>query len=439
MTVDSPVQLVALLAGKQPKAVIGTPESDWVDFKVPGPNGPYDLGTDKGKFELAKDVAGFANAGGGLIVCGFRAKRKANELYEMASQVAPFDKRLVNVDRYKDVISEYVRPLVKVTYTWFDHPEDDPDASGHYLVIEVAPLPEDDRWALITRSLSEDEKFVTGSWTVPIRHGDDTMRLQADTVYRLLNDGHRAWRRQTATAPQQAPADPAERRYDLRTLLRLDDVPVLFFQSTPSRPKGLIDGLHAPGGLGETLNKQDTLRGRTAFNFSPELSRPEPHDGGYLLADPPRRGLLVGPEGHVTAAAAADSDMLGWAVDRYDTGRLAVFVLTELTLEYFRLVDRHILPLVDGPWTHRIVAVDFKREPARSLVSGDDRRPVFAGDGRPATSDDWNHAWQASGDPERDAYEALRRLYPLFGLDVTVNPFVDGHTVSTKKLLAKQF
>ena len=55
-----------------------------------------------------------------------------------------------------------------------------------------------------------------------------------------------------------------------------------------------------------------------------------------------------------------------------------------------------------------------------------------------ATSDDWNHSWQALGDPERDAYEALRHIYALFGLDVTVNPFVDADRVSTAKLLAKR-
>lgn len=39
-------------------------------------------------------------------------------------------------------------------------------------------------------------------------------------------------------------------------------------------------------------------------------------------------------------------------MERYNDGsgvrRINVFVLTEITLEYFRLVDRHILALVDG-------------------------------------------------------------------------------------------
>ncbi|MCL8015853.1 hypothetical protein M1L21_32755 [Streptomyces sp. AS02] len=48
--------------------------------------------------------------------------------------------------------------------------------------------------------------------------------------------------------------------------------------------------------------------------------------------------------------------------------RIGVFVLTEITLEYFRLVDQHVLPLVEGAWTHRIVASDFTKDPGRTLA-----------------------------------------------------------------------
>ena len=194
MTADSSVQLISFLAGKHPEAILGTPESAWVDFKGVSPEGPYNLGTEKGKFELAKDVAAFANAGGGLIVCGFKATRRPAELHEVAVKSTPFARKLVNVTAYKDVITEYVRPLVKVNYYWHDHPDDDPAATGSYFVIEVAALPEADRWALVTRGLNEDGKLIKGSWAVPIRNGDTTTYLSPDDAYRLLNDGLRGER-----------------------------------------------------------------------------------------------------------------------------------------------------------------------------------------------------------------------------------------------------
>ncbi|WP_344016473.1 hypothetical protein, partial [Streptomyces thermospinosisporus] len=397
--------------------------------------------SEKGKFELAKDVAAFANAGGGLIVCGLKAKQRPTELYEVAEKLTPFAKSLVNSTSYKDVITEYVRPLLKVNYLWFDHAADDPDASGHYLVIEVAALPESDRWALVTRGLTEDGRFVKGSWTVPIRNGDTTAYLSPDEAYRLLSDGLRMRREPATTPPAPEPhADREATRVSLRARLDLDDVPVLFFQSTPDHPKGLVPGMHATGGLRNVLRNQDTLRGTQGFNFASVYHQPEAHDGGLLLTQPPRRGLWIESDGAVTAAVAATRDMLGWAMERYSGGadrRISVFVLTEITLEYFRLVDQHVLPLVDGSWTHRIVATEFARPPARTLAAGDDPNFPLRGSPQPATNDDWNHSWHALGDPERDAYEALRHLYVLFGLDVTDNPFTDGGRVSTTLLLTK--
>jgi hypothetical protein len=102
-------------------------------------------------------------------VCGFKATQQQTELYETATTPTPFEKRLIKPDKYKDVISEYVRPLVKVDFHWFDHPDGDENTTGHYLVIEVAPLPEHERWAVVTRGLSEDGRFIKGTWTIPVK------------------------------------------------------------------------------------------------------------------------------------------------------------------------------------------------------------------------------------------------------------------------------
>lgn len=427
MTVSSRMQLITALVERDPGRIIGTRESDWVDFKSVWPGvGPYDLGTDKGKYELAKDVAAFANAGGGLIVCGFKAVQKTTELYETATKATPFGKELVKPNSYKDILTEYVRPLVKVDFHWFDHPDGDDQAAGHYLVIEVAPLPEHERWAVVTRGINEDGKFIKGSWTIPVRNSDTTAYLSPDEVYRLVNDGLRA--RRGSTAPPRPQTDRAQERAALRTVLGMEDTPVLFFQTTPDQPGGLLPGMYAPGGVSDALTNQDTLRGVGAFNFASDVRRPEAYNGGLLHTYPSRWGLWVEADGSVTAVVAADRDMLGWAMERYgslQSARISVFVLTELTLEYYRLVDRAILPRLDGPWTHSIVAADFAQDPPRTLAPGADPDFPRQGAPQPATSGTWSHSWQAFGDPERDAYAALQRLYPLFGLDVATNPFTD--------------
>ncbi|WP_331722793.1 ATP-binding protein (plasmid) [Streptomyces canus] len=444
MPADSMAELISLLSVKSPYAILGTPESEWVDFKSVSPKGPYDLSTDKGKFEFAKDVTAFANAGGGLIVCGFKAKKRQSELYEVAEKVTPFEKKLVNTDSYKDVLTEYVRPLLGVKFLWFDHPADDPEAAGHYFVIEVSALPDSERWALVTRGLSENGQFVKGSWTVPIRNGDSTAYLAPDEVYRLMNDGLRTrYAPAPAAAAPEPAADRAKAREDLRATLGMEETPVLFFQSAPDQPHGLLPGMYADDGLRHRLSHQDTLR-PSGFNWSLAHKRPESREGGFLLSGAPRRGLLIEADGAVTAAAAATPDMLGWGMEHYNDGsgprsrRISVFALTEMTLEYFRLVDQYVLPLTDGAWTHRVVASDFGRPPARTLGPGDDPDFPFQGSPQPATGNNWNYAWKALGDPERDAYEALRHIYALFGLDISANPFTDIDRISTAKLLEKR-
>ncbi|MEV5523697.1 ATP-binding protein [Streptomyces pseudogriseolus] len=188
MSADHRVKIVNLLARQQPADIVGLPESQWVDFKSAGPKGPYDLSLEAKKYELAKDVAAFANAGGGLLVCGFKATRRSTDLHEAVVRPMPFAKRLINTERYKGIINEYVRPLIDVEFHWYDDPAQ-PELG--YLVIDVQALPESGRWALVTKTLSDKEGLVKGGIAVPIRHGDQTEYLPPDEVYRLLNSGLR--------------------------------------------------------------------------------------------------------------------------------------------------------------------------------------------------------------------------------------------------------
>ncbi|MGW2284919.1 AlbA family DNA-binding domain-containing protein [Streptomyces phaeochromogenes] len=187
--VDNRVRIVTLLAQQRPEAVVGIPESEYVDFKGVGPAGPYDLSLDSKKYELAKDVAAFANAAGGLLVCGFKATRRPTDLHETVVKPIPFAKRLVNTERYKAIIADLVCPSIGVEFSWYDDPGN-PDLG--YFVIEVRALLEHDRWALVTKTLNEDGKLVKGGVAIPKRHGDDTRYLSPDTVYQLVNSGLRA-------------------------------------------------------------------------------------------------------------------------------------------------------------------------------------------------------------------------------------------------------
>ncbi|MFF1569806.1 helix-turn-helix domain-containing protein [Streptomyces sp. NPDC058293] len=57
---------LAALDAHEPLSLLGLRETQWLDAK----GGPYQLANPRSVEELAKDVAAFANVGGGLIVIG---------------------------------------------------------------------------------------------------------------------------------------------------------------------------------------------------------------------------------------------------------------------------------------------------------------------------------------------------------------------------------
>ncbi|MFJ2186703.1 hypothetical protein ACIOJE_01905 [Kitasatospora sp. NPDC087861] len=349
--------------------------------------------------------------------------------------MTPFQQTLIKIDQYKAAIDELVRPLIKVSYHWFAHPDRGDDAAGHYFVLDVEGLPEGERWALVRRVLNDKDQFTEG-WTVPVRHDDRTVTLSADDAYRLLNDGMRSRMTPSWAVPAPTPpADPAQARRNLETRLGWEDLPVLFWQSTPHDSPELVNGLHGQNGIRGALLNQDALRPHGGFNFSSAYQGPDPYRGGLLLADS-RRAISVAPDGTVTAAAVATEQMLGWGMDQGagEARRINVVALSEMMLEYFRLVDRKILPAVEGPWRHRVVASRFGHAPARTLAPGPNSSFPFLGMVRPASANDWNKSWIAQGDPEKDAYEGLQRVYALFGLDADQNPYVRDRKLSTDVL-----
>jgi hypothetical protein len=86
-----------------------------------------------------------------------------------------------------------------------------------------------------------------------------------------------------------------------------------------------------------------------------------------------------------------------------EKGRLNVVALSEMMLEYYRLVDHKVVPEVPGVWQHRIVAARFADEPPRKLAPGVNPAFPLIGAGQRASTNDWNMTWTAHGDPEQDA------------------------------------
>ena len=217
-----------------------------------------------------------------------------------------------------------------------------------------------------------------------------------------------------------------------------EEEPILFWQSAPEKPTGILDGMYDTDGVYGALADPKPLRAG-GFHFAVLRDRPWT-EAGALTVGEPRRAVRVDTDGTVTAAALANNAMLGWGMDQATSSdgrnRLNVIALTEMTLEYFRLVDEHVMPRAEGAWRHRILARRFQEPSVVKLGEGGNPTWVMTGRVHEASAQEWDKSWVAIGDAERDAYEALKQLYALFGVSVKKNPFIADERVDAAALLA---
>ena len=98
--------------------MIGIIENESLEFEC----FPYhQLSLDAIKQELAKDIAGFANADGGtILICGVATTVKDTHRGEEVEKIRPFQKDQINVKQYYDTLASWVYPSIQqIDIRWF--------------------------------------------------------------------------------------------------------------------------------------------------------------------------------------------------------------------------------------------------------------------------------------------------------------------------------
>jgi hypothetical protein len=166
-------------------ALAGTPESQWLDAK----SDPYRLREDRHKWELAKDVAAFANVIGGLIIIPATTIQRLGR--EVVDQVKTVPRDTVDERQYRDTIASWVYPAPVGVEVVFVASRDDSERGQ--LVIFVAPQAED-RKPFLVRGDAQPDRVYSNGITVPRRDGDHICFEDVGHVYAAL----RAVRQQAA-------------------------------------------------------------------------------------------------------------------------------------------------------------------------------------------------------------------------------------------------
>lgn len=172
-----------LVRAGRPDLVIGQRETSWFDAK----GQPYMLSGDAERYEFAKDVAAFANAGGGLIVCGLRTR--ADHQGDIVREHRPFELSLVNRPTLQRVMRDWLHPTpvgVRIELIPTDGP------SRGVMLIEIPRQPPQMLPLLVTRG-ELGGRLSTRQMTLPVREGEDTDYASAGEIHALLVAGRGAF------------------------------------------------------------------------------------------------------------------------------------------------------------------------------------------------------------------------------------------------------
>lgn len=173
-----------LVRGGHAKALIEQHEGPWFD----GKGAPYQLNTDEQKWELAKDVAAFANSeGGGLILVGARTKKQGGS--DVVRTVTDIPLALIDAGRYRKVLIAWLHPRVEgLEIGTVDHGGD--QGVGF---IYVPPQREEIK-PFVTKGVVAGGKIHTTYVSIPVRDGEETRYAGPSEVHSLLQAGRVALR-----------------------------------------------------------------------------------------------------------------------------------------------------------------------------------------------------------------------------------------------------
>lgn len=435
---STPAQLLTVL-GRDPRELVGQPETSWLDFK----DQPYLLdkshaGRERECLELAKDVTALANAQGGMIVLGVKTEIDASRHEEIAKELRPIPAGKVNPKQLQDVIWSWVQPKLDVEIQ--SHPVG--DSSGELWSILVQPQQERDRPFIVAGEfVGEAARANRNLFGVYVRVGSQNSPYPTSQVQQWIHEGWKASTEEEESS-QFALAPP-----DVADPLLADDVNAIgadpqasyyFIQAAPAQQTRLQRFFRgAPDSMYDRLFAIPYLRA-AGFHLPSAADGLEPERtqrGALRVVWPGNDSLSVTPDGLV--AAIEGQEHLTWAFRNVaHLGEIWInpIALVEFTLEFWRFYFGQVQTRIAEPgaviWRAGMhsLTTDQPLYLPSSFVRRSERRP--------ANADEFKLDWTMTeeSDPERLAFEVLAQVYALFGFAEEIIPWAENRWVSEKAI-----
>lgn len=436
----SPDEIEALLDSGREDELIGVEESDYLDFK----QCPHLLGTDKGKWELAKDVAALANSGGGALVIGVATEVPQDREEEIASKITPFPADMADVKRHRDAIdaASGVYPALRdVRIRRFERP------GGKKLLLIVVPEQSvDDQPFMVVRMVEGDEKRGVGIG-VPYRSGAHTYWLPPGQLHRDLADGRRSRSAPTSTEPPSTPPAPiepmdemtAERLEAIEQYMGWGEAPTYMLAAVPSRPQPRpIPGMYDPDRILGCVTEPPSIR-HAGFVLA-WRDTPRNESGALVNIVSDRSVLWVEPDGRVFAAAAGAPAFLtrsggsGWPAGP-GVRTVNPTVLVEWTYLFCLFIEQCMAPNVADDWRLAVRLPGARSRPWTLTLEPGRSRNLFP-EGNPPGMDDWFAEFDWTGHADTAAFAVLGGVYSLFGHGTDAIPYTSEEAVDPDQIRA---
>ncbi len=160
-------------------------ESEYLECK----RQPYRLENDEQKLELAKDVAGLANAQGGIILIGCSTVKDPKHGEDRIERVRPFSRDMCDITRYEQVISDWLwPPFARSRINWFSSINDEEKG---IVAIFVPAVEGPERPLLISKTLFDGPRRVEILFGYCERKYAAVRHNNVQRLHGLLRDGMR--------------------------------------------------------------------------------------------------------------------------------------------------------------------------------------------------------------------------------------------------------
>lgn len=426
-----PEAIIDILQRGADLEVIGLHETERVEFK-----GQYRLTEQGEKWELAKDVAAFANIGGGLIVVGVTSEQDIDRAEDRAATIKPIPSEMFDPKQIYDILREWVYPPPRVEVVRY--PRADKALGSIYIHAQDRHAP-----FLVTRIPDDAGRFQahTGvGW--PYRGGTHTTWTPVGQIHARISGGRLELDREPAHDFAKPHEKLTELVNDIEAMMGWTDQAILYLVGRPrDLPEGPLDRFYSEDGVLGAIARPFELR---HAGFGLTYGRFQTDETGRLISSDEERLLLLYPNGLTAAALAAGPHFLtrGGGRERPsapESRTINPLVVTEWTYLFCRLVADHLAVRASGPWQLTIGLRGAKSRPwslkMRPGLWTAAQGVPFLADGVPPGPDSWEESVAATLDPSRDSYVLLDRLYNVFGQDFDTLNLAEAGAIAAERIV----